>query len=86
MARRERRRHRSGRVRKSGNRLDRNLQVNCNACSTRFKPLQDLSIKKMMLLSLLVVVPAWIYFKNRFKCPSCGVSQIHILGQARSSR
>ncbi len=86
MARRERRRHRSGRVRKGGNRLDRNLQVNCETCNTRFKPLQDLSIKKMVLLSLLLVVPAWIYFNNRFKCPSCGISQIQALGKAKSSR
>ncbi len=86
MARRERRRHRSGRVRKGGNRLDRNLQVNCEACNIKFKPLQDLSIKKMVLLSLFLVFPAWIYFNNRFKCPSCGASQIHALGQAKSSR
>ena len=86
MARRERRRHRSGRAKKTGNRLDRNLQVNCDACNTRFKPLQDLSIKKMLVLSLLLVVPAWIYFKNRFKCPGCGVNHIHVLGQTRSSR
>ena len=86
MARRERRRHRSGRARKGGSRLDRNLQVSCDACNTKFKPLQSLSIKRMVLLSLLLFVPAWIYFNNRFKCPSCGVSQIHALGQSRSSR
>ena len=86
MARRERRRHRSGRARKGGSRLDRNMQVNCDACNIKFKPLQALSIKKMVLLSLLLVVPGWIYFNSRFKCPSCGVSQIQALGQARSSR
>ena len=62
------------------------MQVNCDTCGNRFKPLQDLSIKKMVLLSLFLVVPGWIYFNNRFKCPSCGANQIHALGQAKGSR
>ncbi len=86
MARRERRRHPGGRTKKTGRRLDRSMQVTCDACRAKFKPLQELSVKRMLLLSLLLVVPAWIYFSNRFKCPNCGISQIHALAQARSSR
>ena len=86
MARRQRRKYRGGRRGSPSNRLDRNLQITCEACKARFSPLKDFSVKKMLLYSFPLVIPGWLYFKNRFKCPKCHTNQHHKLGELRGSR